>query len=207
VKFLHRADQAGFPVTFRAVLIRTTRGLRVGGLLAGSAAVVMMTVVGCTTVSDGTATVNAGDAPAYRTSVSVSLSESAASSSARESERQASETTKAMHDTCETLSTTSADAIDAVNTYVDAFNKGAGNVDAAEGPAVDALNQSADAVEGSLTDTIPPELKDALTKWIDGARATAKAITGKAPAGEFNQTIGDLNDTRSNALSLCDATY
>jgi hypothetical protein len=207
VKFLHRAEQSGFPVTFRAVLIRTARGLRVGGLLAGSAAVVMMTVVGCTTVSDGTATVNAGDAPAYRTSVSVSLSESAASSSARESERQASETTKAMHDTCETLSTTSADAIDAVNAYVDAFNQGAGNVDATEGPAVDALNQSADAVEGSMTDIIPPELKDALTQWVDGARATAKAITGKAPAAEFNQTIGDLNDTRSTALSLCDATY
>jgi len=206
VKFLQRAEQDVFPVTSRAVLIRRARGLRVGGLLAGSAAVVMMAVVGCTTVSDGSATVNAGDAPAYRTSVSVSLSESVASSSARESERQASETTKAMHDTCETLSTTSADAIDAVNTYVDAFN-GAGNVDATEGPAVDALNQSADAVEGSMTDIIPPELKDALTQWVDGARATAKAITGKAPAGEFNQTIGDLNDTRSNALSLCDATY
>jgi len=206
VKSLQRAEQDVFPVTSRAVLIRRARGLRVGGLLASSAAVVMMAVVGCTTVSDGSATVNAGDAPAYRTSVSVSLSESAASSSARESERQASETTKAMHDTCETLSTTSADAIDAVNTYVDAFN-GAGNVDATEGPAVDALNQSADAVEGSLTDAIPPELKDALTSWIDGARATAKAITGKAPAGEFNKTIGDLNDTRSTALSLCDATY
>ncbi len=122
-----------------------------------------MAVAGCTTVSDGTARVNAGDAPAYRTSVSVSASESAASSSARESERQASETTKAMHDTCETLSTTSADAIDAVNAYVDAFNQGAGNVDATEGPAVDALNQSADAVEGSMSDVIPPELKDALT--------------------------------------------
>jgi len=206
VKFLQRAEQDVFPVTSRAVLIRRARGLRVGGLLAGSAAVVMMAVVGCTTVSDGSATVNAGDAPAYRTSVSVSLSESVASSSARESERQASETTKAMHDTCETLSTTSADAIDAVNTYVDAFN-GAGNVDATEGPAVDALNQSADAVEGSLSDTIPPELKNALTEWVDGARATAKAIIGKAPAGEFNKTIGDLNDTRSNALSLCDATY
>ncbi|MCI4675347.1 hypothetical protein K9U37_10815 [Mycolicibacterium litorale] len=189
------------------MLIRSTRWQRVGGLLAGSAAVVMMAVVGCTTVSDGTARVNAGDAPAYRTSVSVSMSESAASSSARESERQASETTKAMHDTCETLSTTSADAIDAVNAYVNAFNQGSGNVDATEGPAVDALNQSADAVQGSLTDAIPPELKDALTSWVDGARATAKAIAGKAPAGEFNKTIGDLNNTRSTALSLCDATY
>lgn len=207
MKFPHHAEQGDFPVTFRAVLIRSARGCRVGGLLAGSAAVVALTVVGCTTVSGGTATVNAGDAPAYRTSVSVSLSESAASSSARESERQASETTKAMHDSCETLSTTSADAIDAVNAYVDAFNQSAGNVNATEGPAVDALNQSADAVESSISDTIPAELKDALTSWVDGARATATAISGKAPAGEFNKTIGDLNDTRSNALTLCDATY
>ncbi|MFN8033185.1 MAG: hypothetical protein U0Q47_07785 [Mycobacterium sp.] len=207
MKFVPRAEQGSFPVTFRAVLIRSARGLRVGGLLAGSAAVVLMTVVGCTTVSEGTATVNAGEAPAYRTSVSVSLSESAASSSARESERRASETTAAMHDSCETLSTTSADAIDAVNTYVDAFNQGGGDVEATEGPAVDALNQSADAVESSISDVIPPELRDALTSWVDGARATAKAITGKAPAGEFNKTIGDLNDTRSSALSLCDATY
>ncbi len=202
-----RAELGSLPVTSRAVLITTASRLRIGGLLAGSAAAIAMGVVGCTTVSDGTARVNAGDAPAYRTSVSVSLSESAASSSARESERQASETTKAMHDTCETLSTTSADAIDAVNTYVGAFNQGGGNTAATEGPAVDALNQSADAVQGSITDAIPADLRQALTDWVDGARATAKAITAQAPADEFNKTIGDLNDTRSNALSLCDATY
>ncbi|WP_328363114.1 hypothetical protein OG976_03290 [Mycobacterium sp. NBC_00419] len=166
-----------------------------------------MGVVGCTTVSDGTPRVNAGDAPAYRTSVSVSASQSAESSRVRESERQESLTTQAMHDTCETLSTTSADAIDAVNAYVSAFNDGGGNTTATEGPAVDALNQSADAVAGSITDAIPQELKQAFTDWIDGARATAKAITARAPAGEFNTTIGALNDTRSNALSLCDATY
>lgn len=207
MNFSHRAEQGCYPVTFRAVLIRSARRLRIGGLLVGGAAVVIAAAVGCTTVTGGDARVNAGDAPAYRTSVSVSMSESAASSSARESERQASMTTQAMHDTCETLSTTSADAIDAVNAYVGAFNQGAADVTATEGPAVDALNQSADAVAGSITDVIPQELKDAFTRWVDGARATAKAITDHAPPGQFNQTIRDLNDTRSNALSLCDATY
>ncbi len=207
MNFSRRAELGRLPVTFRAVLIRSARRLRIGGLLVGSAAAVLAGVVGCTTVTGGEPAVNAGDAPAYRTSVSVSVSESAASSSARESERQASLTTQAMHDTCETLSTSSADAIDAVNAYVSAFNQGAADVAATEGPAVDALNQSADAVAGSMTAAIPQELTDAFTSWVDGARATAKAISAHAPPGEFNKTIKDLNDTRSNALSLCDATY
>ena len=62
-------------------------------------------------------------------------------------------------------------------------------------------------MQGSITDAIPDELRQAFTDWVDGARATAKAITDQAPADEFNKTISDLNDTRSNALSLCDATY
>ena len=112
--------------------------------------------------------------------MSVSVSESAASSSARESQRQASLTTQAMHDTCETLSTTSADAIDLVNAYVDAFNEGGTNVTATEGPAIDALNQSADAVAASVTAVIPEEMRDAFDAWVDGARATAaKAIATK----------------------------
>lgn len=139
--------------------------------------------------------------------MSVSISQSAASSSARESERQASLTTKAIHDTCETLSTSSADAIHAVNAYVSAFNSGAPDLSAAEGPAVDALNKSADAVAGSVTDAIPDELKAAFKDWVDGSHATASAILAHAGPQEFNSTIQSLNDTRSNALSLCDATY
>ena len=189
------------------MLIRTARGVRIGGLWVGSAAAVIAGVVGCTSVTGGQPGVNARDAPAYRTSMVASISQSAASSSARESERQASLTTQAMHDTCETLSTSSADAIDAVNAYVGAFNSGAADVSATEGPAVDALNKSADAVAGSVTDAIPAELKAAFKDWVDGARATASAIVGHAGPGEFNTIIQSLNDTRSNALSLCDATY
>ncbi len=203
----HPAHQATFPVTFRAVLIRSARAYRLGGLLAGSAATALLAVGGCTTVTGGKGTVNAADAPAYRTSMSVSVSESAASSSARESQRQASLTTQAMHDTCETLSTTSADAIDLVNAYVDAFNEGGTNVTATEGPAIDALNQSADAVAASVTAVIPEEMRDAFDAWVDGARATAKAIATKASPGEFNDAVDSLNGTRSTALELCDATY
>ncbi len=206
-KFPPRARSFGEPVTSAPVLSGNPRGLRVAGLLAAGAVVLSMGAVACTTVTDGDATVNAGDAPAYRTSVSLSSSQSVASSSARESERQASMTTQAVHDTCETLSTTSADAIDAVNAYVTAYNDEGGDVVKAEGPAVDGLNQSADAVESSISDIVPDGLKDAFGDWVDGARATAVAIIAKATPSEFNTVVGDLNDSRSAALQLCDATY
>lgn len=201
------ARVSGDPVTSAPVLSGNPRGLRVAGLLAAGAAAVSMGAVACTTVTGGDATVNAGDAPAYRTSVSLSSSQSAASSSARESERQASMTTQAVHDTCETLSTTSADAIDAVNAYVSAFNEEGGNVAKTEGPAIDGLNHSAEAVEASISDVVPDEVKQAFEDWIDGARATAEAITGKASPSEFNKVVNELNDSRSAALQLCDATY
>lgn len=177
-------------------------------MLTGGAAVLCMVAVGCTAVTEGDPTANAGDAPAYRTSMSISSSQSVASSIARESERQASMTTQAVHDTCETLSTTSADAIDAINAYVRAFNSDNGDTAAAaQGPAIDALNQSADAVQDSITDVVPPELRDAFMTWVDGARTTADAITRNAEPREFNTIIDDLNASRSDVLRLCDATY
>ena len=44
-------------------------------------------------------------------------------------------------------------------------------------------------------------------QWVDGARATADAITRKASPSEFNEIINDLNAARSDVLGLCDATY
>ena len=189
------------------MLIGSTRGRRVAGLLTGGAAVAVAAVVGCATVTGGDAGVDAAEAPAYRTSVSASSSQSVASSSARESERQASMTTAALRSSCETLSVSSADAIDAVNAYVSAFNDEGGDVETTEGPAVDALNQSAAAVDDSVSDVMPPELSDAFAAWVDGAFAAAEAISGQVTPAEFNQIIGELNDARSEALSLCDATY
>jgi hypothetical protein len=172
-------------------------------LLIGGAAAASMAVASCTTVTEGDPIVNAGDAPLYRTSVALSLSQSAASSS----ERQASMTTQAIHTACETLSSTSSDAIDAVNEYVGAFNQGSGNIASTEGPAINALNQSADAVSGTITDAIPQRLKDAFASWINGARETSKAIANHAGPEDFNRTINRINDARSQALKLCDATY
>jgi len=173
----------------------------------GGAAGLCMAVVGCTAVTEGDPTANSGEAPAYRTSMAVSSSQSAASSSVRESQRQASMTTRAVHTTCETLSTTSADAIDAVNAYVGAFNDAGGDTSGTEGPAVDSLNQSAEAVQNSISDIVPDQVRDAFMEWVDGARATADAISRRADPSEFNQVIDELNAARSDVLRLCDATY
>lgn len=185
---------------------RSARRARIIGSAAGAAAVLTLGG-GCTSVTGGDPTVDAADAPAYRTSVSLSSSAAAASSSARESERQAAMTTQAVQATCETLSTTSAEAIDAVNAYVDAYNGEGGDVAETERPAVDALNQSADAVDGSISDVTPVDLADAFFAWIDGAYAAAEAISSQASPAEFNEIIQQLNDARSTALSLCDEMY
>ena len=166
-----------------------------------------MIVVGCTSVTDGDAAVAEGEAPLYRASVSASFEESAASSSARESERQESLTTAAVRSSCEVMSSSSADAIGAVNTYVDAVNTNPADVDRTAGPAVDALNQSADLVAGTISDRLVPEIRDSLRGWVDAARGVATAIAGKYGPDEFNAAITRLNDSKTAALDRCDAAY
>jgi hypothetical protein len=173
----------------------------------GSLAALAMIIVGCSSITEGTPKVDAAEAPVYRASVSASIEESAASSSARESERQESLTTEAIHSSCEALSTSSVDAITAVNTYVDAFNANAADVGAQAGPAIDALNHSADLVARSVSDPLTPELRDALNAWVDAARGVATAIAGNYGPDEFNSAITRLNDTKTTALNLCDAAY
>jgi hypothetical protein len=165
-----------------------------------------MTVIGCSSVTGGNAIVDSADAPAYRTSVSESRSASAATSSAREAERQESLTVEAVHTACETMSTSSAEGIDALNVYVDSMNAG-GDGAATEGPAAESLNRSADLVLADISETLSPEIRDALNAWVDAARATATAVLARVPAGEFNDAVSRLNDSRSNALNLCDAAY
>ena len=106
--------------------------IRIGALVLGCLAALAMIVVGCTSVTSGTATVDKADAPVYRASVSASAAESAESSSSKESERQKSVTTSAIHSSCEALSSTSVDAISAVNDYVGAYNEN-GDVAGAKG--------------------------------------------------------------------------
>lgn len=186
---------------------RSNKRLRIAALALGSLAAAAMVVVGCSSVTEGTANVDAGEAPVYRASVSASIEESAASSSARESERQASLTTEAIHSSCEALSSSSVDAITAVNAYVDAFNASAPDAGVKAGPAIDALNQSADLVARSLTDSLTLELRDALNGWVDAARGVATTIEGNYGPDEFNAAITRLNDTKTTALNLCDAAY
>ena len=181
--------------------------LRIAALVTGSLAASAMVIVGCNSVTEGTAKVDAGEAPVYRASVSASIEESAASSSARESERQESLTTQAIHSSCEALSSSSVDAITAVNNYVDAFNQNAADFGAQAGPAIDALNHSADLVARSMSDALMPELRDALNAWVDAARGVATAIAGNYGPDEFNVAITGLNDSKSTALNLCDASY
>jgi hypothetical protein len=183
------------------------RRLRIAAAVVGSLALLAMIIVGCTSVTYGTANVDAAEAPVYRSSVSASLEESAASSSARESERQESLTTQAIHTTCEDLSSSSVDAITAVNAYVDARNQDAGDLPAKAGPAVDALNRSADLVATGISDALAPELRDALNAWVDAAGGVAGAIVGNYGPEEFNAAITRLNDSRDAALNLCDASY
>jgi hypothetical protein len=181
--------------------------LRIAALAVGSMAAVAMIIVGCTSVTQGTAEIDRADAPVYRASVSASIEESAASSSTRESERQASLSTQAIHSSCEALSSSSVDAITAVNNYVDAFNRNAADAAAKAPPAIDALNHSADLVARSVSDTLTPDLRDALNAWIDAARGLATAIAGNYGPDEFNAAITKLNDTKTTALNLCDAAY
>lgn len=181
--------------------------LRIGALVVGLSAAAAMVIVGCSSVTEGSARVDKAEAPVYRASITASLEESAASSSARESERQSSITKEAIHSSCETLSSTSVDAITAVNAYVDAVNRNASDVPAKARPASDALNHSADMVARSIADTVGPELKDALNGWVDSARDVATAIAGNYGPDEFNDAITRLNDTKTTALNLCDAAY
>jgi lysophospholipase L1-like esterase len=166
-----------------------------------------MIIVGCNSVTSGTPTVDRADAPVYRASVSASIEESAASSSSRESERQASLTTQAIHSSCEALSSSSVDAITAVNNYVDAFNQNAADAAAKAPAAIDALNHSADEVARSMSDALAANLRDALNAWVDAARGLAAAIAGNYGPDEFNAAITKLNDTKTTALNLCDAAY
>ena len=181
--------------------------LRIVALVLGILAAAAMIIVGCTSVTQGSAEIDRADAPMYRASVSASSEESAASSSSRESERQASLTTQAIHSSCEALSSSSVDAITAVNNYVDAFNRNAPDAAAKAPPAIDALNHSADLVARSVSDTLAPDLRDALNAWVDASRGLATAIAGNYGADDFNAAITKLNDTKTTALNLCDAAY
>lgn len=179
---------------------------RRGALALGCVAAVILGIVGCTTVTRGTATPDTKVAPAYRQSVSASVSASSVTSRVRESQRQQTLTTRAVQASCESLANTASDAIDKVNAFVSAYNAGR-NTGPTEGPAIDALNNSATTVSNSFSDALSQPLRDAFNAYIDAARGVANAIGTHASTGEFNQRVDRLNDTKTKALKLCLGSY
>lgn len=161
-----------------------------------------MGIVGCTTVTEGTATVDTAVAPAYRASISASISASAATSSIRETQRQQSLTTRAKLLACESFATSSKDAIDKVNDYVTAFNQGR-DTTSAEGPAIDALNHSADVVTENTGGPLSQGLREAFNAYADAARNVADAIRSHVGIGEFNRRVNQLNDTKVTVAKIC----
>ncbi len=180
-------------------------GWRTAARAVGCVATVGIAVVGCTTVTDGTPGADNAIAPAYRASVSASVSASVATSSVRESQRQQSLTTKAVVRVCESFVVSSKEAVDRVNDFVAAFNRG-GDTSGAEGPAVDALNHSADTVEGDTNGPLSQELREALNAYDDAARDVAKAIRAHAGSDEFNHRVNQLNDAKTEAVKRCRAS-
>jgi hypothetical protein len=181
--------------------------LRTAGVVAGSLAALAMVVVGCQTLTHGTGSVNPSEAPIYRASVSASLEESSSRSAVSESKRQASLSKAAVHASCDQLSISSVDAVDAVNAFVVAFNDGAPDVAAKVSPAVEALNSSADLVASSLSAPLSDELEGALKAWVDAARNVANTIARTFDMAAFNLAVDQLNDVKTHALELCDAAY
>jgi hypothetical protein len=173
------------------------------GVTAGS----LLVVVGCSTVTGGTAVVDTKAAPAYRSSITASLSASAATSSERESLSQQSLTTQAVHNSCDTLGKSSGDAVSAVNDYVGALNSHGPDVGSKEGPAIDSLHKSADQVTSSLSGVLSVQLHDALTAYADAARAVADAINRHVSPDDFNNAIDKFNDVKSTAIDQCKAAY
>jgi hypothetical protein len=182
------------------------RRLRLIAFAVGCAAALATVVVGCTVVVDGNGVADEEDVPVYRASVSSSVAASVSSSAARESKRQAALTTQALRTACEDLSSTSVDAVRAVNAYVDAANNVSGDVASTAGPAVDALNRSGALVSAATTDALPADLRDLLTQYVTATRAVADAITADR-VDSFNAASTQLNTARDDALRRCDAAY
>jgi flagellar hook-basal body complex protein FliE len=188
----------------RAADTPARRRLRVGALVLGCVAVALMAIVGCTTVTEGTSTVDTAMAQAYRASVSASVSASLVTSSVRESQRQATLTKRAVTTACLSFAASAKEAVDKLNAYVDALNHGASTA-ATAGPAKDSLNHSADLTAGSLSDALSSELREMLTAYVDAARTVAKTISPDPAPSVLNHAIDQFNDTMTKAKRSCRA--
>jgi serine/threonine protein kinase len=145
---------------------------------------------------------------ASASAASSSSSAVAATSSIWQRERkreQQREATQAVRDACGSFAVSSKDAVDKVNDYVAAFNQGR-DTTPSQGPAIDALNHSADEAEKMTNGPLPQQLREALNAYSDAARGVAGAIRAHPAPDEFNQRVNQLNDTKSEAINRCQAS-
>jgi hypothetical protein len=192
----------------QTVTRRRPRGrFRAVGAYLGGLAGIAMIVVGCQSLTDGNPTVDPRDATNYRASVSSASVESSSRSAASESTRQVSITKQAVHTSCEALSITSVNAVDAVNAFVHAVNENEPGQEEKSVAAVDALHASADSVAASLSEPLSDELEGLLNDWIAAARNVADVISQGFEQDQFNAAVDRLNDVKVRALGLCDASY
>ncbi|MGH3282998.1 MAG: hypothetical protein ACRDNW_28255, partial [Trebonia sp.] len=70
---------------------------------------------------------------------------------------------------CTSFATSSKEAIDRVNEFVAAYNQDRAT-GPSEGPAIDALNHSADVAVGGISNPLSAELRDAFNAYADAAR-------------------------------------
>jgi hypothetical protein len=184
------------------------RHWRFAALASGMVSSALLVVVGCANITEGAPTADRTVAAGYRTSMSVSRSQSASLSSERESTRQASLTAEAVATSCETLSSTSVDVVTAINSYVHAVStNNPAEVEAKAQAAVDTLNHGADVVEGTLNSALSPQMADELSAWVDATRAVSRAIGERYAQPEFNAEVDKFNTANHNALGNCGGGY
>ena len=116
-------------------------------------------------------------------------------------------TTQAVHSACEALSITSVNAVDAVNAFVFAFNANAPGQQEKSTAAVESLTVSADSVSTSLSPPLSDELEALMVDWFGSARAAAGVLSRGFELGRFNAAVDHLNDVKTRALGLCNASY
>jgi hypothetical protein len=188
--------------------VGAVRQWRVAALAAGLTAAALMVVVGCTSVTSGAPVADPDDAQSYRSWVTDSLSQSAASVSERESTRRESATAEAVANACEVLSSTSVDAVTAINAYVNAAGKGnPADVAARAQAAVESLNRGVDVITTSLTTPLLPQMAEAFRAWVDATKAVSTAIGERYGQREFNAVVDKFNQANDAALDTCGGSH
>jgi len=117
-------------------------------------------------------------------------------------------TAEAVANACELLSSTSVDAVTAINAYVSAVSaQNDANAAAKAQTAVDALNHGADVVDGSLHTALLPQMTEAFQAWVDAAHGVSKAIAERYGQPEFNAEVDKFNQANDNALNTCGGSH